>query len=149
MPTFIFQKISLIALALLLSFSAYGADFNIKLRKTDINELKQQLMPRFEQNLQVLNQLLVCLKRDIKLDDCLNQLALTTGQANEIDVNRQQAIRQDLEDKINTKKIDRQQVILELEKLLLEAQKVKQCLVKGETANELKDCVLQYSQQEK
>ena len=149
MPTFFFHKLSLITLAVLFGFSAYAADFNIKLRKTDINELKQQLMPRFEHNLQVLNQLLVCLKHDNTINACLDKLAVTTGQTNEDNTSRQQSIRQDIEAKINKTEIDRQQVILELEKLLLEAQKVKQCLIKGETANELKDCVLQYSKQEK
>lgn len=136
---------------LLFSTPLHAADFNIKLRKTDINELKQQLLPTFEQNIAYLNELLSCLEYGKKVDTCLNEFALTID-GNKTDGNksadsalkkeRNDKIKQNIENKIKENNIQPEQLIAELKKLLAEAEKVKQCLQKGQTANELKDCIV-------
>ena len=61
----------------LISFTlSFAGDFNIKLRKTDINELKQQLMPVFEQNINILHQLLTCMEKGNTTDVCLKDSSL-------------------------------------------------------------------------
>lgn len=129
--------------------SVYAAEINIKLRKTDISELKQQLIPAFEQNIQILNQLLLCLKKVHQTDRCLQQLNLLAGHNDNKEHNeRQQQIKQELEQKLNEKQLSNKQIIRELEQLLLEAEKVKQCLHLGQTANELKNCIIEYKRTE-
>ena len=123
-----------------------AADFNIKLRKTDINELKQQLMPKFEQNILYLNDLLSCLERKETLDVCLNEYSLVVDRKESVNLSinteRNEQIKQTLEKKISEKNIQPEEVISELKKLLAEAEEIKQCLYKGQTVNELKDCIV-------
>lgn len=134
-----------IVLCFLISFtSSYSGDFNIKLRKTDINELKQQLMPVFEENINILNKLLSCLEKGKTVDACLNDYSLLVDSKNESDKERNDQIRNNIKNKIAEKNIQQEKIISELKKLLFEAEKVTQCLHKGKTANELKDCVLLY-----
>ncbi|MCK5648175.1 MAG: hypothetical protein KAI22_04785 [Gammaproteobacteria bacterium] len=124
----------------------HAADFNIKLRKTDINELKQQLMPAFEQNILYLHELLSCLERKKMLDVCLNEYTLVVDgkeSANSsLTKERNEQLKQTLENKINEKNIQPEEVISELKKLLAEAEQIKRCLYQGQTANELKDCIV-------
>jgi len=131
---------------LLLSSPLHAADFNIKLRKTDINELKQQLLPTFEQNIVYLNDLLSCLEHAKKVDICLNEFSLIVDGNKTADSalkkERNDKIKKNIENKIKENNIQSEQLITELKKLLAEAEKVKQCIQKGQTANELKDCIV-------
>ena len=134
----------------LISFtSSYSGDFNIKLRKTDINELKQQLMPVFEQNINILNQLLNCLEKGKTVDACLNYHALVVDSKGESNKERNKQITNNIKNKIAETDLQQEQIITELKKLLFEAEKVTQCLHKGQTANDLKDCVLLYDKKSK
>lgn len=142
-----FQRICLFIFICLFSTSVFCADFNIKLRKTDINELKQQLLPTFDQNVLVLETLLHCLKQDKTIDICLDQLAVSLGKEYNGNQARQEQIKQDIQQKVNNKDIDQKQIVAELESLLIEIEKVRSCLEQGQTANALKDCVIQYKEQ--
>jgi protein subunit release factor A len=131
---------------LVLFSTAPAADFNIKLRKTDINDLKQQLMPVFEQNIDYLKQLLICLEQDESINFCLNDYVqvveknnASTAVANNA---RTDEIKKSIESKIRNENIQPEQLIAELKKLLLVAEDVRLCLDEGQTANELKDCII-------
>ena len=138
--------LSFVLLFLISTTPLYAADFNIKLRKTDINELKQQLMPAFEQNILFLNQLIICLKRKNTIDNCLNEYtSLVDGKEltnSSKQKERNEKIKQGIENKINENNIQPEQLISELKKLLVEAELIKKCLYNGQTANELKDCII-------
>ncbi|MCP3848748.1 MAG: hypothetical protein GY694_00715 [Gammaproteobacteria bacterium] len=142
---------TVVALAIMIAFFPLrlnAADFNIKLRKTDINELKQQLMPRFEQNIDYLNTLLVCLENGKSVDTCLEDYSIALKNNKKINTQekeqRSAEIKAAVENKINEKDISSEQMISELKKLLQEAESVKLCLIKGQTANELKDCIVSH-----
>ena len=138
--------LSFVLLFLISTTPLSAADFNIKLRKTDINELKQQLMPVFEQNILFLNQLIICLKRKNTIDNCLNEYtSLVDGKEltnSSKQKERNEKIKQGIENKINENNIQPEQLISELKKLLVEAELIKKCLYNGQTANELKDCII-------
>lgn len=128
----------------ILSSTVYSADFNIKLRKTDISELKQQLLPAFEQNIQVIKNLLSCLEKGQTADDCLEQLTIATDQNNLNKYKQQQEqIRLEFKKKRDEKNT-REQIIRKLKHLLIRAEEVKLCLERGQSANALKDCIIQY-----
>lgn len=130
---------------LIFSNSVYANDFNIKIRKTDISELKKQLIPPFEQNIQVLKDLLLCLEQGKSVEACLKQLTLTSEQNSQNRFEeRHRQIQSELEQKLHQQKPSQEQIIKELKKLLVDAEKVKLCLNQGQTANDLKDCVMQY-----
>lgn len=138
-----------IILCFLISFTlSFAGDFNIKLRKTDINELKQQLMPVFEQNITILNQLLTCMEKGNTTDACLKD-SLVVASKNVSDNERNEQIKNDIKNKIAKNNIPQEKIISELKNLILEAEKVTQCLYKGQTANALKDCVLIYDKKSK
>jgi len=140
---FSFSYILTLSLFLLFtSSSLYAADFNIKLRKTDINELKQQLMPAFEQSIQYLNGLLNCLEQGKPVDTCIDEYSVVLDDKKEAETKeRREQIKQSIRKKIKDGNIQREEIVIELKKLLLEAEKVKQCLDKGQSANDLKDCI--------
>lgn len=146
MRQYLYLFLSTLLLFLFFLTPIHAADFNIKIRKTDINELKQQLMPVFEQNILYLNQLLRCLERDKTLDVCLNELSLVVDgkkTANSsLTKERNEQIKQTLESKINEKKFQPEELISELRNLLAEAEDIKRCLYQGQTADELKDCMV-------
>ena len=127
-----------------------AAEFNIKLRKTDINELKQQFLPIFEQNIVYLNQLLKCLEGGKTVDYCLNEFSHmveknVSEHSSEYSLEKQERnkkIKADIQNKIDKKNIEPEAIIPELKKLIAEAEEVKSCLYKGQTANELKDCII-------
>lgn len=130
---------------LLFSYSIHAADINIKLRKTDVSELKQQLIPAFEQNIRTFNDLLKCLEQQDTIDFCLEQLTFVSERGNDKDYQeRRKQIQTELNQKLLEKNISRQKLIKELKQLLLEAEQVKLCLNKAQTVNELKDCIVQY-----
>jgi len=134
-------------LSVVILFSAsvtlsYSADFNIKLRKTDINELKQQLMPLFKENINILTELLYCMEKGKVVDVCLNEYSHVIGGNKTVDKKRIEQLTNTIKQKISKDNIEQEKIIYELTKLLVEAEKVTQCLQKGNTANELKDCVL-------
>ena len=123
----------------------FAADFNIKLRKTDINELKQQLMPRFEQNIAYLNELVNCLDVGKTLNTCLNEYALVVEkQDSSENLKRNDEIRRSIESKVDEDNIQPEALLSELKKLLMEAESIKSCLNKGRTANDLKDCIVKH-----
>ena len=127
------------------SFPVYAVDINIKLRKTDINELKQQIMPVFEQNIQLLTKLLNCLEQGKNIDFCLEQYDVMPDTENgAASKERNEQIKQNIKNKINDNNIQQDQIVFELKKLLAEAEDVKQCLYQGQTANDLKDCAIKY-----
>ncbi len=66
-------RLIIILSLLFLANPVLSAEFNIKLRKTDINELKQQLLPAFDRNIEYLNTILQCLEQGNTTDDCLQQ----------------------------------------------------------------------------
>lgn len=128
---------------------SFAGDFNIKLRKTDINDLKQQLMPVFEQNINILHQLLACMEKGNSTDTCLENSSLAVDSKNVSDNERNEQIKNDIKNKITKNDIPQEKIISELKNLILEAEKVTQCLYQGQTANELKDCVLIYDKESK
>jgi hypothetical protein len=136
-----------------------AAEFNIKLRKTDINELKQQLLPAFDQNVEALTALLNCLEKGQLIDDCIDQLSIKADVTDKDKQARQQQIKQDIKQQLNNQlsqqgtsqqkhsyqeKNQQDKLIAELKVLLVEVEKVRRCLLQGQTANELKDCVVEY-----
>lgn len=142
---------SLLLAAVLFFFSflvvapVFSADFNIKLRKTDINELKQQLMPAFEQHIHYLEQLLTCLEADKNIELCLNEYAHIVDSREGTDTEKQQRneqIKQKIEQALADKNVQSEQIIPELKKLLAEVELIKHCLINGKTANDLKDCIV-------
>lgn len=137
-----------------LSIPVSAADFNIKIRKTDINELRQQIIPVFEQNIEFIKNLENCLEIKNTLDICLkNYTESLTLTANEEKKLRNDQIRNDINKKITelsdqNKGIKEKELInklkVVLKKFLIEAENVKQCLNNGQTANDLKDCIMKY-----
>ncbi len=126
----------------------HAADFNIKLRKMGINDLKQQLMPAVEQNIIYLKGLLHCLERGKTVDSCVNEYSLAVTEEvkksadSSLKQERNARIKQTIETKIKEKNIQQEQLVAELKKLLAEADEIKQCLYQGQTANELKNCII-------
>lgn len=108
----------------------------------DISELKQQLMPVFEQKTSVLKKLLRCLESRKTVDTCLTEESLFADSNNESDKQKNQQIITKIKSKISENSITQEKVISELKKILFEIEKVTQCLHAGKTANDLKDCVL-------
>ena len=142
-----------------LSIPVSAADFNIKIRKTDINELRQQIIPVFEQNIEFIKNLENCLEIKNTLDICLkNYTESLTLTANNDTTNEEKKLRNDqIRNNINkkiTELSDQNKGIKEkelinklkvvLKKFLIEAENVKQCLNNGQTANDLKDCIMKY-----
>lgn len=147
--------LSLVLVLLLNSVSA--TDFNVTIRKTDINELKQQLMPVFEQHIEYIKHFENCLELEQKVIFCLDNYAgsITNKTISEEDKLRNEQIKEAIKKKISDYSNKKQykgagdkELISELKpilkKLLIEAEKVKLCLNKAQTANELKDCVINY-----
>lgn len=126
--------------------SSYAADFNIKLRKTDINELKQQLIPAIEQNILYWEELLGCLENGKKTDICLDgyshRLDSKYAADSSIKNEEKEQTKHTILNKINDKNLNQAQLILALKKLLIDAKDIKQCVNKGKTANELTDCII-------
>ena len=120
-------------------------------------------MPTFDYNIQVLKQVLQCLENGNEMNVCLEHLSnelkkqhqdkssqqsitVEENQRNEI---REKQIKQDIKQRINQQDISKEQIIVNLRKLLVEAEEVRLCLNKGQTANDLKDCVVQYKNKSK
>ncbi len=141
--------VSLSVFLLVFFTSSYAGDFNIKLRKTDVGELKQQLIPVFEQNIHILNQLLNCLEKGTAVDICIDDFLLVVDDKDLSSKQRSVEIRKNIKNKISEKSSQPKKITSELRNLILEAEKVKQCLQKGKTVNELKDCVLLYDKKAK
>ena len=141
--------VSLSVFLLVFFTSSYAGDFNIKLRKTDVGELKQQLIPVFEQNIHILNQLLNCLEKGTAVDICIDDFLLVVDDKDLSSKQRSVEIRKNIKNKISENGSQPKKITSELRNLILEAEKVKQCLQKGKTVNELKDCVLLYDKKAK
>ncbi len=141
--------VSLSVFLLVFFTSSYAGDFNIKLRKTDVGELKQQLIPVFEQNIHILNQLLNCLEKGKAVDICIDDFLLVVDDKDLSSKQRSVEIRKNIKNKISENDSQPKKITYELRNLILEAEKVKQCLQKGKTVNELKDCVLLYDKKAK
>ncbi len=120
-----------------------SAEFNIKLRKTDINELKQQLLPAFDKNIEYLNTILQCLEQGNTTDDCLQQFT-PPGRTAETQNASDQDIKHSIEKNLQKQELTESDIIQGLKELLQQAEKVRSCLVAGQTANDLKDCIVKY-----
>ncbi|WP_198264367.1 hypothetical protein [sulfur-oxidizing endosymbiont of Gigantopelta aegis] len=146
MRHFVSVIISSVIFSLLLLSAVPAADFNIKLRKTDINDLKQQLIPVFEQNIDYLKQLLSCLEQGRSVNFCLNDYVQVVEQnstfASEANSARKDEIKENIKSKLKDENVQPEELMVELKKLLVQAEEVKQCLYDGQTANELKDCIV-------
>ena len=140
------QSIFISLFLLFFSSSLYSSDFNIKLRKTDINDLKQQLLPVIENNITLLKDLQNCLIKDNGIDLCLDNYAQTFSVINNISeddsINKKQIIA-DVKKKIS-KETQEDKIIVSLKKLIVEAESIKDCIIGGKNANELKDCIVKY-----
>ncbi len=102
-------------------------------------------MPVFEQNIQLLTNLLNCLEQGKNIDFCLEQYDVMPDTENEAaSKERNEQIKQSIKNKINDNNIQQDEIVFELKKLLAEAEDVKQCLYQGQTANDLKDCVIKF-----
>lgn len=139
----------IIFLSLLLFFLStplFSSDVNIKLRKTDINELKQQLLPIVENNISLLKTLQNCLVMDNGSEFCLDNYAQTFSVSNNISERGSSKKRQIISDlkKEITKELQQDKIIENLKKLIAEAESVKDCILKGKNANELKNCFVKY-----
>ena len=120
-----------------------SAEFNIKLRKTDVNELKQQLLPAFDRNIKYLNTILQCLEQGNTTDDCLQQFP-PPGRTSATQNASDQDIKHSIEKKLQKQDITEADIIHGLKELLQQAEKVRSCLISGQTANDLKDCIVNY-----
>ncbi len=122
-----------------------SAEFNIKLRKTDINELKQQLLPTFDHNIAYLNSILHCLEQGNSTDYCLDKHPLP---GNNSSIQQAETRTEDLKNTIQKKLVQgdlsEQDIIEGLKKFLQQAKEARACLLVGQTANELKDCFIKY-----
>ncbi len=137
----------IITLLLLLFPPLHAADFNIKIRKTDINELKQQIMPAFEQSIVYLTGLLNCLEHKKTTETCFEETTLHINEGElsadaSLQKERNLQIEQRILDKIQEKNISPEQLTAQLKLFLIEAEAIKQCLNAGQTANDLKDCIM-------
>ncbi len=141
------RSLFVIALFLILVHPLHAADFNIKLRKTDINDLKQQLMPAFDQSIIYLRGTLKCLQHGKPIEICLDEVAIHVANGNtSADIAQQTErnlqIKKQVLDKIQKKNIPPEQMVSQLKLFLVAAEKIKQCINGGQTANDLKDCIV-------
>ncbi len=136
-------RLIIILCLLFLANPVLTAEFNIKLRKTDINELKQQLLPAFDRNIEYLNTILQCLEQGNTTDGCLQQFP-PPGRTSETLNASEQDIKHSIEKKLQKQDLTEADIIHGLKELLQQAEKVRSCLVAGQTANDLKDCVVNY-----
>ncbi len=140
------KLITTLWLLLCLGFTAtpvLGAEFNIKLRKTEINELKQQLLPAFDRNIGYLNTILQCLEQGNTTDNCLQQFP-PPGRTSEAQDASDEELKHSIEKKLHKQDLTEADIIQGLKELLQQAEKVRSCLVAGQTANDLKDCIVNY-----
>ncbi len=132
-----------------------AAEFNIKLRKTDINELKQQLLPTFDQNIAYLNSILDCLERGNSTDHCLDKQRLDKHRLDKHPLpgknssaqqaeNRTENLKHTIQKNVAQGNLSKQDIIDGLKRLLQQAKEARACLLAGQTANELKDCIVKY-----
>ncbi len=144
------RRILLLSLTFCLSFpvnSVLSSGFNIKLRKTDVSDLKQQLLPAFDRNIQYLNKILQCLEQGSSTDDCLYKFpppGSESGTKNSSNEGFKHAIHKKLDKRLDKRELTEIDIIEGLKELLQQAEKVRSCLVAGQTANELKDCIVNY-----
>ena len=136
-------RLIIILCLLFLANPVLSAEFNIKLRKTDINELKQQLLPAFDRNIEYLNTILQCLEQGNTTDNCLQQFP-PPGRTSETQNASGQDIKRSIEKKLQKQELTESDIIHGLKELLQQAEKVRSCLVAGQTANDLKDCIVNY-----
>lgn len=120
-----------------------SAEFSIKLRKTDINELKQQLLPVFDSNIQYLNTVLNCLEQGNSTDACLDKFP-PPGRESATQNTSHEDFKQSIQKKLDKRDLTEVDIIKGLKELLQQAQEVRTCLIAGQTANELKDCIVKH-----
>ncbi len=137
------SRFILILCLLFLANPVLSAEFNIKLRKTDINELKQQLLPAFDRNIEYLNTILRCLEQGNTTDNCLQQFP-PPGRVSENQSASDHDLKHSIEKNLQKQDLTEADIIQGLKELLQQAEKVRNCLVTGQTANDLKDCIVNY-----
>ncbi len=112
--------------------NGFALDINIKLRKTDFDQLKQQLIPQFEQKIAYLQSMKNCLGTEKDTKACIDELPIT-------DIPLKKRIQKALSDR----QITDEQIVDVLTELIGEANVVRACLINSESVNEVKDCALQ------
>ena len=124
----------LFSLILFLSASnCFAADINIKLRKTDFNELKQQIIPQFEQQIVYLEAMTDCLVSETEIKTCIDQLPVLKKEI-KIWIDKNIMDREDL----------RGQLVDGLKQFITEANEAKDCLIRSQSVNEVQLCALKY-----
>jgi hypothetical protein len=113
--------------------NCFAADINIKLRKTDFNELKQQLIPQFEQKIVYLETMTDCLISETEIKTCIEQLPV---------------LKEEIKNWIDKNIIDREdlrgQLVDGLKQFITEANEAKDCLIRSQSINEAQLCALKY-----
>jgi hypothetical protein len=133
----------LIISSLCLSNPVCAVEFNLKLRKTDVNELRKQFITVYDQNIVLINELLICLKQGKTIDYCINNGSQSLNNKEiEIPEARSEQFKKSIKKKITTNNIKSKQIVELLEKFLFDAKTVKRCLISGHTENEIKDCIM-------
>ncbi len=132
-----------------LSYPVFSSDFNINIRKTDINDLKDQIISPIDKNITFLKDLQLCLQNNKAIDLCVDSYAVKLNQTysseklNSEDVTlKKEAIKKDLKNKISD--ADRSDMLEKLKNLITEIEAIKTCITKAKTANEIKDCAVKY-----
>jgi hypothetical protein len=130
---------------LILGFSTQinSAEFSIKLRKTEIQDLKQQILPAIEQSIAVASQLQRCLQKNNNVETCLNSIRWPERLDDNEHSQRRDEILQNLQKKVDNK--NKAELIAEaLDEFLIQSQQLKSCIQDGLTANDIKDCFLKF-----
>ncbi|MBE9525529.1 MAG: hypothetical protein IME94_01010 [Proteobacteria bacterium] len=132
-----------------LSCPVFSSDFNINIRKTDINDLKDQIISPIDKNITFLKDLQFCLQNNKAIDLCVDSYAVKLNQTysseklNSEDVTlKKEAIKKDLKNKLSD--ADRSDMLEKLKNLITEIEAIKTCITKAKTANEIKDCAVKY-----
>ncbi len=124
-----------------------AAEFNIKLRKTDINDLKQQIIPVFQQNIIYLNELRGCLEQGNHSTICLSSQKSDTNNKPLADKGYFIRLNKIIKNKMAESNASDRQLLSLLRQLVRALKQSKQCIKKSQNANELKDCIVHYDEQ--
>lgn len=111
----------------------FSADINITLRKTDFDELKQQLIPQFEQKIVYLETMTDCLRSGADKKTCIEQLPI-----------KDEPLKKKIAKGLLERDISAEQLADVLTELISEAKQARTCLIKTHSVNEVKDCAAKY-----
>jgi hypothetical protein len=138
---------SIIFILIFIPYSVFSSDFNINIRKTDINDLKDQIISPIDKNIVFLNDLYICLQNKKAIEFCveayvdkLSQIYTKEESISKDVLLKKDQIRNDLKNKISDG--DRSDIIEKLKQLITEIKSIKICIRKAQIANDIKDCIL-------